>query len=145
MRLAVAALVTLVLAGAAPATGPVRARSETPIAVPRGVLWLGPSYRGNAARATRVRFEEGTVVKIDYQLLAVWNYRAFVPPPVVAAESTAVQTYPLRTGGTARFYLGPRGTAVVEVDKGGRTAALVSRYAGKVDLVEASQQVRTKP
>jgi len=145
MRIAVAVLGMLVLAGASSAAAPVRARSQTPIAVPRGVLWLGPVYRGITARATRVRYEDGSAVKVDYQLLAVWNYSTFVPPPVVAGESTAVQTYPIRTGGTARFYLGPHGSAVVEVEKDGRTAALVSRYAGKVDLVEASQLVRRKP
>ena len=32
----------------------------------------------------------------------------------------------------------------VEVEKAGRTAALVSRVAGKIDLVQASQQLRRK-
>ena len=146
MRLVAGAFATLVLAGASPAATPIPVRmlSQKAIAMPHGVLWLGPSFNGLPARAVRVRFNLGTAVRIDYQLLAIWNYDTFVPPQVRASQTTAVQTFPLDSGGTGRFFLGVGGTAVVEVEKQGRTAALVSRYSGKVDLVKAAQQVTTR-
>src|SRR5205085_9864653 len=131
MRLVAGAIATLVLAGASSAASPIPVRivSQQAIAVPHGVLWLGPSYSGLPARAVRVRFNVGTAVRIDYELLAIWNYDRFVPPQVRASQTTAVQTFPLDSGGTARFFLGTGGTAIVEVEKDGRTAALVSRYS----------------
>ena len=67
-----------------------------------------------------------------------------MPPEVLAAESTAVKTFPLNGGGTAHFFFGSNDRAVGEVEKAGRTAAVVSRVAGKVDLVQAAQSLRRK-
>jgi hypothetical protein len=120
---------------------PIRMLSERRIAPPHGALWLGPTHNGYRARALSVRFNAGTAVRIDYGPLTVWNYDRFVPPDVSAGTVGGSKTIEVPGVGVARIFFSPAGALVAEVEKRRGTAAIVSPVAGKVDIVQAVQEL----
>jgi hypothetical protein len=114
-----------------------------PVAVPAGAVWLGPRYFGSPARAEIVRFNAGSALRIRYGVLDVWNYDDVVPPAVAAAQGGQGKT--IETGrGVGRIYFTSANAVVVDTVVAGKSVAIVSRFAGKVDVVQAFQQLRRK-
>jgi hypothetical protein len=124
---------------------PVRVESARAVEVPRGALWLGPTWRGYPARAEEVRFNAGTALRIRYGPTTVWNYDEVVPPAVAAAQTGFAKTATLPRGIVARIYFSDRGAIVSDVEWQGRRAAIVTAAGGKEDVVGAAESLTRAP
>ena len=124
---------------------PLRVVSVRAADVPRGALWLGPTYRGFPARAERVRFNTGSALRVYYGSTVVWNYGAVVPPEVAAARTGFAKTVALPSGVVVRVYFTDSGEIVSDVEAGRRRAAVVTDAGGKEDVLGAAASLRRAP
>jgi len=128
------------------ATGkPVRVESTHAVDVPRGALWLGPTWNGFLPHAEQVRFSAGSALRIRYGPTTVWNYDKVVPPEVAAARVGFAKTATLPRGVVARIYFTDRGAIVSDVELQGRRAAIVTAAGGKEDVVGAAESLTRAP
>ena len=108
------------------------------LAEARGVvpklLWLGDFYRGRTLLGVdQVRWNAGVAFRFRYDDITVWNYTSVIPPDLVAGRLAAPsKTLPAPLG-VARFYSSRTGNVVAELERGGRSVAVVAPMLFKED------------
>lgn len=123
---------------------PVRVLSTKPSALPKGARWLGPTHDGYPARVERVQLTGGTVTRITYGPLAVWNYGVIVPPSVLQLRGVPAKVFAI-AGGIVHASFAEDGSSVIaDASFGDRNVAVVSSAGDKIDTVRAVQQL-TRP
>jgi len=123
----------------------VRVESARAVNVPRGALWLGPTWHGYPARAEQVRFNAGSALRIRYGPTSVWNYDEVVPPAVAAARAGFAKTATLPRGIVVRIYFTSEGAIVSDVELQRRRAAIVTAAGGKEDVLRGAEALTRAP
>lgn len=98
------------------------------------LLWLGDFYRGRRLLGVdEVRWNGGAAFRLRYGDITVWNYSRVIPPELVAGRLAAPsKTLPAPLG-VARFYESRTGKVVAELERGGRSVAVVGPMLFKED------------
>jgi hypothetical protein len=106
------------------------------------LFWLGETFQGaRLSEISELRFEQGTVYRVRYGDFTVWNYTSVTPPDIQAGKSVEPKVVPLPAGGVARFYFGPDGIVVGELETANRSVAVIGPEAEKSDLFAALEQL----
>lgn len=106
--------------------------------------WLGPDYFGRSVTAIQeLSWNAGTAYRIQYgRLLTIWSYGALIPPEIASSRYVPAKTIPRRNGELARFYQAVDGRLVVELERPGRSVALIGPQLGKESLFDALDRLR---
>jgi hypothetical protein len=102
------------------------------------LLWLGPEHHFRPLGAIeKVRWNAGAAYRFRYGSITLWNYRAVVPPELLASR-VAAPAKPIPIGrNVGHFYVTERGEAVAELDQHGWSVAIVAPPDTKEDVIAA--------
>jgi hypothetical protein len=105
--------------------GLARARALRP-----ALEWLGPRFGGHRLGAIELlRYGDGTVVRLHYGPLVVWNYGPVIPPPLLATIGVPLKQFPVGAR-TARLYETVAAGLALEIDRRGGTVVLTAAAVG---------------
>jgi len=111
-------------------------RAQASRVVP-AISWLGPNYREPVTAIEELRWNAGRAYRVRYgNSLTVWSYGALVPPELVAGRYVPAKSIP-QGDGVVRFYTTDDDRLVAELERPGRSVAIVGPRYGKEDLFAA--------
>jgi hypothetical protein len=107
------------------------------------VYWLGPRFAGLPLTGIAVlRYTGGEAVRAEYGRVAVWTYRAVVPPQLLANRVVPLKSLPV--GSTViQVYSAAGGRAVAEYERSGVTLAIVAPGLDFATIVHAGAHLRS--
>ena len=104
--------------------------------------WLGGVYDGRALRSIEaVDLGPGFAYRLRYGQITVWNYTNVVPPEVLGARRGQAKPVPIENE-IASFYATADGVLVAELERPGRSVAVVAPELAKVDVIDVLEQLR---
>ena len=105
--------------------------------------WLGRSFDGRRLLAIeQIRWNSGSVYRLRYRGLTVWNYSAVIPPDLLAGRLEAEPKVVPFLHGVARFYGSRSGRLVLELQVGRRSVAVVAPDLYKSQLLRVLRALK---
>jgi len=97
---------------------------------------------GEPQAVDAIRWNAGTAYRLHFGDITVWNYRSVVPPRLLSTFLTGPAKVVPVGKNVARFYTGPGGRWLVELDTRTWSVAIEAPGQGKIDIFQLAQELK---